>query len=77
MPRKNELVAFVDTKPDFREIGGRVFYSPVGGGEEDLRCMPIAIFRQWIEAGQKLLDDWDARAAAGPIPIKEAVKRKR
>jgi hypothetical protein len=77
MARKNEFVAFVTTKPDFYEVGGRVFYTPVGGGDEDTRCMPIAVFRQWVEAGQRLLGDWDARAAAGPIPIEKALKKRR
>lgn len=77
MPRKRELVAFIETKPDFREIGGRVFYTPVGGGEEDLRCMPIAVFRQWIEGGLRLLEEWDAKAGSGPIPIETVIKRRR
>jgi hypothetical protein len=69
MPRKNELIAYVHTDPDFREEGGRVFYTPVGGGEEDRRCMPIPVFRKWVAAGQKLLDEWDARST-GPVPLR-------
>lgn len=68
--RKNErkLVAFIGTAPDFTIESGMVCYTPVGGGVEDRRCMPIAVFRQWIEAGTTLLSDWDARSCA-PIPI--------
>ncbi|MGZ8286106.1 MAG: hypothetical protein ACXW27_08940 [Allosphingosinicella sp.] len=69
MPRNTPFVAYVDTVPDFREKNGRVFYTPVGGGEEDLRCMPIPVFRAWIEAGQALLDEWDARQVE-PVPLK-------
>lgn len=69
MPRKAPFVAFVETMPDFRIEGGRVFYTPVGGGEEDLRCMPIPVFRAWIEAGQGVLREWDEHSSP-PVPLK-------
>jgi hypothetical protein len=63
-----EFVAFVNSAPDFTIEGGMVCYTPVGGGVEDRRCMPVSVFRQWVEAGTVLLSDWDARNCA-PIPL--------
>jgi hypothetical protein len=67
--KRTPLVAYVSTPPDFEICGGMVCYTPVGGGNEDRRCMPIAVFRAWIEAGADLLAKWDARNVE-PVPLK-------